>query len=412
MAAEECSFSSQNSLVMHVLNSDRPTPLTPDLPSSASPELPNPTSESPLPEDQQAKNLESFARSSVKSGLKKDPSWECGGDSLCSDEEEETPVNSPRVSKEYSNETTPVNSPCILRERDPGVDLDDTLKPSPATGIDFNDEEAWESFNHGSPSAQREPKLMPSVSTTPEKPTTRASWASPIKREQLDSWGKPVFSSPLPAAFLHPRNEDAEPEPSPPLNTEHNSKQVFMTLKPNTVTMASEAISPTAHKSAAIANETTGAVPPIKPENSHLDVSVRPNLAHLHAPPPSALVSKLFPALRKEREELKRQTLEQITPTQAEAVIQPESVPTIQVGASKGTISSPVPMNEELRQKLCQLETEIERFRAENATMERLRIQKEQVCISLHCHIRVSLTLVAIVHFQIPPRGLGTRCMH
>ena len=36
-------------------------------------------------------------------------------------------------------------------------------------------------------------------------------------------------------------------------------------------------------------------------------------------------------------------------------------------------------MNEELQRKLCQLETEIERFKSENATLERLRKEKEEV---------------------------------
>jgi hypothetical protein len=36
-------------------------------------------------------------------------------------------------------------------------------------------------------------------------------------------------------------------------------------------------------------------------------------------------------------------------------------------------------MNEELRRKLCQLETEIERFKSENASLERLRKEKEEV---------------------------------
>ena len=48
-----------------------------------------------------------------------------------------------------------------------------------------------------------------------------------------------------------------------------------------------------------------------------------------------------------------------------------------------GSLATSV-MNEELRRKLCQLETEIERFKSENAALERLRKEKEEVSYTLY----------------------------
>ena len=49
--------------------------------------------------------------------------------------------------------------------------------------------------------------------------------------------------------------------------------------------------------------------------------------------------------------------------------------------SGKGSsLSSASLLGDELRVKLCQLETEIERYRAENGKLERLRREREEVC--------------------------------
>jgi len=101
----------------------------------------------------------------------------------------------------------------------------------------------------------------------------------------------------------------------------------------------------------------------------------------VHITPPSALVSKLFPALRRDREESEKQALSQMVTTSSST---PTSGPVTMKEDRSPPASSPVvqvPMNEELKQKLCQLETEIERFRGENAALERLKREKGEVSI-------------------------------
>ena len=90
-------------------------------------------------------------------------------------------------------------------------------------------------------------------------------------------------------------------------------------------------------------------------------------------PPPSALAARLFPALRQERERVLLQQRQENLP-------QP---------ASDETPTTPprYPSEPELRDKLCELETEIERFRVMNSRLEQQSKEKEQVrvMISVPC---------------------------
>ena len=343
MAAEECSFYSQCS----VNPMNNPTPLRQvTTPIAESPEVTTPIEESPL-----------------ASPLAKSP--ELGylhigtGPELCY-------LQSVEMGRSGENEGDSASPPSSftspLREKE---DLDETLKPSLATDIDFNDEEVWESFNHGSPSTHSsQQSSAPTILATPERPLVAASWTSPVRREQLDHWGKTVFSSPVAAATLHGRDL---PIPS------HSNGKVSPVASMELINVTN---SSSGHPLP------VGTVPAFSIFQRSSDTAedhTKPTLIS-NLPPPSALVSKLFPALRKEREESRKQDLPDIKPPSAvKSISQSSSYSSIQDSGRDSMVSSAVPMNEELRQKLCQLETEIERFRAENTALERLRMQKEQV---------------------------------
>lgn len=336
MAAEECSFSSQCSLVAGILNKGNPL--------TSNPEIPQPIAEVPqsllengaLPHIGAVEPVKPVCQSDEPGGLNQNKNGFGSNPEIATED--------PFTNYPVRNENTS-SPPYSAEEEDSDCSLDETLKPSLAAGVVFSDEEAWESFTHGSPAAHKAQRIVLNGAATPERST---SWASPVKREQLDQWGRTVFSSPLPASSLHhhdllPNNIHPKEQPthSPPLLTA--TAQKFDN----------------------------------HPQSS--DPVLQPTLAGL--PPPSALVSKLFPALRRNREESEKQALLQMVTTSSSS---PTSSPVIMKEDRSPPASSPVvqvPMNEELKQKLCQLETEIERFRGENAALERLKREKEEVSI-------------------------------
>ena len=121
-------------------------------------------------------------------------------------------------------------------------------------------------------------------------------------------------------------------------------------------------------------------------------------------PPPSALVAKLFPALRRDREtvpshvrkEVLTHTSERVKSSARsnarETIVTDAATEDQNMAATKGHAHIAMgEMSEQVRQKLALLESEIERFKSENSRLERLRQQKEQVgvcvCVCVcHCH--------------------------
>lgn len=87
----------------------------------------------------------------------------------------------------------PVNQ--YEEEHSTSVDLDETLKfspsfsPSLAKGMEFNDEEAWESFSHGSPQSRRRTESSGSdVTLSHLSPLSQSEvWRSPVKKEVLST---------------------------------------------------------------------------------------------------------------------------------------------------------------------------------------------------------------------------------
>ena len=282
----------------------------------------------------------------------------------------------------------------VTLNEDGGVsqdDLDETLTgPSLLADVDFNDEEEWHSFSHGSPVARpADSGPFDGCSETPNgsmlSVEVGASWSPPVKREQLNEQGLPLFQSPLPAATLSNallksavvvpsvmRQPSTRHEPST-ANHQHFGKTIAPISAPTTANSKPSASSSTSPGST----------------NSQ-------KLGHAHIqqlPPPSALVAKLFPALRKEKRPLElsvdsgKAKSGQLASPHGEEVPSPTSSAGGDSGkGSLGTGSTATSlMNEELRTKLCLLETEIERFKSENTALEKLRREKEEVSeITLH----------------------------
>ena len=229
-------------------------------------------------------------------------------------------------------------------------DLDKTLTPSQkdvgetelvggagqslAAGLVFSDEEEWESFNHGSPPNQRREKEKGgeerSVSSGSPSP-----WVSPLRGEQLDSGGKAVVSTPLstsPPPPHQPQQSLGECEP----RQQHSPHNVRDTVTSTVAPLVGS-----------VENRTELPLPP---------------------PPPSALAARLFPALRQERERILLQQKKQNLPQPADDKTTPTA-----------TTPPSYPSEPELRDKLGQLETEIERFRVMNSKLEKQSREKEQV---------------------------------
>ena len=383
-AADENSFSSQNSLVMHVLTSGRPLTPEPRIPkpppSTSSHSRSRSGTGSPLTRATTAR--EHLSETETVRQSRRTDTNRCISD----------PGDIRSTLGIHSQNRDPIlppvcDSPLPSDNSSFEEDLDETLRPSLAAGVDFNDEEAWESFNRGSPPGGRGQLSASSGSVTPDAPVLSAPWSSPVRREQLDQRGRAVFSSPLPTAALHGSAA-----------AEHAATNFSQRIQFSGSAETNDRILPSGREalSSAALRQNTSPITLLQSSSTTTESKPpdRSSLAHL--PPPSALVSKLFPALRKEREESKKQALQQLhvvtsTPTNvaSSSTLRPLSATSQDSGRGSGQSSTPSPpsssssvpvaMNEELRQKLYQLESEIERFRAENASLEKLRFQKEQV---------------------------------
>jgi len=203
------------------------------------------------------------------------------------------------------------------------IDLDDTLKGSPslAKGVEFDDNEAWESIS--------------------QDPTTLSNSQGSASSAASSDGTFHSLSSPRDYGIqLHPE-----------LKSESSINRV-----------------------------------------SHQHLAEKPiaiETSHLPPPPASALVTKLFPALRKVEE---KKTSPLHLPESQERTAKAPS-PVSSSGGDSGFIggceggsrlNSVIPptsvgISEELRQKLGQLELEIERYRKENHNLENLRKEREQV---------------------------------
>ena len=227
----------------------------------------------------------------------------------------------------------------------PTTSLHPPTTTSLAAGIDFNDEESWDSFNKSSPERT---SLRPL--DFPEEGGQYLTSAGGSTEDLLERGD----SSSTVAGNIEHRFDDFSQPRGPVI-----SGSIGKTTGPTII-----------HASAPPENRF---YPQPSPRRHDYPRSIDPSDKPI--PPPSVLISKLFPALRK-------------TTVKPPPIIQtPSPVQSVDGDSGKGSSVTSVTsiMGDELRLKLAQLETEIERYRCENGRLERLRREKEEVgTIALH----------------------------
>ena len=258
------------------------------------------------------------------------------------------------------------------------VDLNETLKfsPSLARGVEFNDREAWDSFNHGSPHSRCRSESSGSDRTIPHaSPSSqggarrmrasppKAIWKSPVKKEVLSGcrsqeeggWRLGRRSWEDKVGGFGGDGTNQTPKPSGAFGSSHSS-----------LTQGSS------HQSS----------------DSHLSENF-PGSSRESLPPPSALVSKLFPALKRAEEPKKLipnhpMKLHQVSDGHAPFTKSPSPESSIEGDSGIRSLSSTsVALSEDLKYKLNQLEEEIAKYREENANLEKLRREREEVSLKL-----------------------------
>ena len=321
------------------------------------------------------------------------------------------------VAPELTN-TIPWQHPSLLPpeevytgHNDDRDNLDDTLTgPSLLEEVDFNDEEEWHSFSQDSPAAGQARDGVDFVDSeegangSMMSVEVGASWSSPVRREKLNEQGLPILQSPLPSATLSSvamANPEMIRQQSHPLADRYSANQE---LVPTSATMTqtapkfhpiTQSISKTNSSMAGSASQGSRGTASSSLSSMENQVTNPQQLSSISCqqqlPPPSALVAKLFPALKKDKRPhdltavSSKPSSSKPVRAQSPHVVDKTPSPTSSAGgdSGKGSLaagsSATSVMNEELRRKLCQLETEIERFKSENAALERLRKEKEEV---------------------------------
>lgn len=236
-------------------------------------------------------------------------------------------------------------------------DLNSTITSSQS--LEFKDDEAWDSFSNNETTPKVEKHQTPFAGPSSYK-------VSPINvKHDFNSTNTETVSSkstvPIRKVKLVPANPAT----------------VFDTLQDDDTSSSSD---------------------DNKSETSDDISSDLPNL-----PPPSSLVAKLFPVLKKQRDTKQETKGQELQDRPSSNTHQQKPVP------------SPVPappvisngLNEQVKEKLMQLEKEINKFKSENATLEKIRIEKEQVClpISICCMILIMINVVVVGFVEIKEGG-------
>ena len=282
--------------------------------------------------------------------------------------------------------------------------LDDTLTgPSLLAEVDFNDDEEWHSFSQDSPATSEARGGVDFVDSEAANGSmlsveVGASWSSPVRREKLNEQGLPILQSPLPLATLSSvamANPEMTRQQSHPLTDKYSMNQESLATSACVAHTApqfqpiSQNINITDSCMAVSGSKSSVTSSLNSADNLTTNSQQLLSASYQQLPPPSALVAKLFPALKKDRRPLNLMAVNS-KPLSKPACAQSPHMdkipsPTSSAGgdSGKGSLaagsSATSVMNEELRRKLCQLETEIERFKLENAALETLRKEKEEV---------------------------------
>lgn len=128
-------------------------------------------------------------------------------------------------------------------------------------------------------------------------------------------------------------------------------------------------------------------------------------------PPPSSLVAKLFPSLNKERTLSRAANPVQppSLPPPPPPLVQQSAVASPRPGVESSVVEGVGGLSADMKVKLAQLEREINAFKNENATLEKLRVEKEQVKHDLSLSLSFSLLfIITLITGFIPfERGSG-----
>lgn len=235
------------------------------------------------------------------------------------------------------------------------------MMPPPDDGSVMCEEEA-DDGREGEETRDLDKTLTPSQSDVRETEVVGEaagqSLAAGLVFSDEEEWESFSHGSPLPD---QPRHQDGKDTPSPVKNEPHIISSTPLSTTPP---------------------------PQPQPQLTQADPSQFPPSGNNAEPPPppSALAARLFPALRRERERVLLQQKQERLP-------QPSS------NETPPTVATPprYPSEPELRDKLCELETEIERFRVMNSRLEQQRKEKEQVrvvCVLLYWHCVLFCLLV------------------
>ena len=231
-----------------------------------------------------------------------------------------------------------------LVEEEESKELDSTLKQSDK----FNDEEAWESFAEDTPKRKVAP-VTHEIHSDSGDSTDIAANNRPVPF--------PVKTGPV--RKMRVLNEPANDNAS----ISHNPTPL------SDFSLTNDRLPQTT-----IESEDTG-------KDYRTDIQ-RSHLYNPELPPPSALVAKLFPSLRKERDNAKSKYLQAVeTPPKhishqrMPVPVKTTPIPLINNG---NTPASNVGLDEQVKDKLDQLESEITRFKEENTALDVLRKEREE----------------------------------
>ena len=246
--------------------------------------------------------------------------------------------------------------------------------PSLAAGMEFGDDEAWESFNSGTPNSCPVLNTSSGSSNCTPVPSPVPSPRSKKDGSSLGSVGMNPCQYPQQPLL---RKVAVLPDLPEHANRPHASPERSSHILP-----------------AKLFPPSTVQSPQVTPSNQPLSKPpVSSSQEDITLPPPSALVAKLFPSLRKDREASRAHTKQQVLARPLD--VAGSHVHGEREMGGRGEERATESMSEQLRQKLALLESEIERFRSENAALERLRHQKEEV----HVYIQFYLYMYVIVYY-------------
>ena len=300
------------------------------------------------------------------------------------------------------------------------VNLDETLKGSPslARGVEFDDNEIWESFSQGSPCMNESTCRSDLQNLSPSSSNCVTVLKLPAQKQLFEEGKEDGNSRLLARTYTGVRAGETVETQSVCFN---GFGAVRDPMDCRAKYLASLETCGAAEQAPCVGNgvgsldtsdgtfsssmaghsliQTSECQQFAECASHHVDqpytcrhASRSSSVSHDLTVPPSALVSRLFPGLRQVDDQHKNMPL--ASQTNSNSLLPPLPLesqlpglvktpsPVSSAGGESGfrsLSSSSAIISEELRQKLSQLEEEIERYRTENASLARLRKEREEV---------------------------------